>query len=96
MTKWFDTNYHYVVPEIAAPVEAFAPLPWREPLATPTSTWPILGPYSLVKLSKLADGLDPVDDRGPGGRRTVGLGREQQASIRTSACSSTSRASAWR
>ena len=21
MTKWFDTNYHYVVPEIAAPVD---------------------------------------------------------------------------
>ena len=20
MTKWFDTNYHYVVPEITAPV----------------------------------------------------------------------------
>ena len=32
MTKWFDTNYHYVVPEISAPVTAFRPLPWREPM----------------------------------------------------------------
>ena len=32
MTKWFDTNYHYVVPEITAPVTAFRPLPWREPM----------------------------------------------------------------
>ena len=30
MTKWFDTNYHYVVPEISAPVDALRPLPWRE------------------------------------------------------------------
>jgi 5-methyltetrahydropteroyltriglutamate--homocysteine methyltransferase len=52
MTKWFDTNYHYVVPEIEAPPEMFTPLPWREPL--PGSTWVVLGPYSLVKLCKPA------------------------------------------
>jgi 5-methyltetrahydropteroyltriglutamate--homocysteine methyltransferase len=61
MTKWFDTNYHYVVPEIASAPTAFSPLPWRAPNAAPEVTWPVLGPYSLVKLSKLADGLDPVE-----------------------------------
>ena len=59
MTKWFDTNYHYVVPEIAAAPTELRPLPWREPIAD--THWTILGPYSLVKLSKLADGLDPVE-----------------------------------
>lgn len=56
MTKWFDTNYHYVVPEISAPVETLRPLPWREPV-DPSAAWAILGPYSLVKLSKL-DGVE--------------------------------------
>jgi 5-methyltetrahydropteroyltriglutamate--homocysteine methyltransferase len=57
MTKWFDTNYHYVVPELERPVERLTPLPWREPLGD-GSTWAVVGPYSLAKLSKLADGLD--------------------------------------
>ncbi len=52
MTKWFDTNYHYVVPEISDLPVGFDPLPWREPFDD--STWVILGPYSLTKLSKLA------------------------------------------
>ena len=59
MTKWFDTNYHYVVPEITAPVAAFQPLPWREPMDD-GATWVVIGPYTLVRLSRLADGLDPV------------------------------------
>ena len=57
MTKWFDTNYHYVVPEITDLPEGFDPLPWRDPLDD--STWVILGPYSLTKLSKLA--CDPEE-----------------------------------
>jgi len=61
MTKWFDTNYHYVVPEIAATVERLQPLPWREPTAAEDTIWPILGPYSLVKLSKLVPGLHAAD-----------------------------------
>ena len=61
MTKWFDTNYHYVVPEIAAAPTTLKPLPWREPIGDADVTWPILGPYSLVKLSKLADGVDAED-----------------------------------
>jgi 5-methyltetrahydropteroyltriglutamate--homocysteine methyltransferase len=59
MTKWFDTNYHYVVPEITAAPTTLTPLPWREPVDD--AVWPVLGPFSLVKLSKLADGLDPVE-----------------------------------
>ncbi len=58
MTKWFDTNYHYVVPEIAASIDRLQPLPWREPADAADSIWPILGPYSLVKLSKLDARLD--------------------------------------
>src|SRR5918996_4646778 len=56
MTKWFDTNYHYVVPEIAERVERFRPLPWREPTGEPGTTWSVVGPYSLVRMSRLADG----------------------------------------
>jgi 5-methyltetrahydropteroyltriglutamate--homocysteine methyltransferase len=61
MTKWFDTNYHYVVPEIDGPLRPLRPLPWREPIAGDGLTWAILGPYSLVKLSKLGPDVDAVD-----------------------------------
>lgn len=58
MTKWFDTNYHYVVPEIQGPVGAFRSLPWRRPTHEEDVTWPVLGPYSLLKLSSVAAGVD--------------------------------------
>jgi 5-methyltetrahydropteroyltriglutamate--homocysteine methyltransferase len=61
MTKWFDTNYHYVVPEIEGPIDTLRPLPWREPVREDGVTWAILGPYSLVKLSKVGSGLEPVE-----------------------------------
>jgi 5-methyltetrahydropteroyltriglutamate--homocysteine methyltransferase len=61
MTKWFDTNYHYVVPEIAGSVDRLQPLAWRAPTDAADTIWPILGPYSLVKLSKLVPGLDATD-----------------------------------
>ena len=61
MTKWFDTNYHFVVPEITAPVERLQPLPWRAPTGANDVIWPILGPYSLTKLSKVADDLRGTD-----------------------------------
>jgi 5-methyltetrahydropteroyltriglutamate--homocysteine methyltransferase len=61
MTKWFDTNYHYVVPEITELPAELTPLPWRAPLGEDDVTWPVLGPYSLAKLSKIAAGLDPVE-----------------------------------
>ena len=55
MTKWFDTNYHYVVPEVDRLPERLVPLPWREPLPDADAVWPILGPYSLARLSKLSE-----------------------------------------
>jgi 5-methyltetrahydropteroyltriglutamate--homocysteine methyltransferase len=58
MTKWFDTNYHYVVPELTQPIERFTPLPWRQPLGEPDTTWSVIGPYSLVSMSHLAPGID--------------------------------------
>jgi 5-methyltetrahydropteroyltriglutamate--homocysteine methyltransferase len=78
MTKWFDTNYHYVVPEIERPIEALTPLPWRTPHGD-GSTWAILGPYSLVKLSKLAPGLDPTFLARAAGRALWTWARQQIA-----------------
>jgi 5-methyltetrahydropteroyltriglutamate--homocysteine methyltransferase len=59
MTKWFDTNYHYVVPELDALPERLSPMPWREPLDE-DHVWPILGPYSFVRLSRHGS-LDPIE-----------------------------------
>jgi 5-methyltetrahydropteroyltriglutamate--homocysteine methyltransferase len=67
MTKWFDTNYHYMVPEFvrgqafeltrAAPVENFL-----EARALGLRTRPVLlGPVTYLKLGKSRDGdLDPL------------------------------------
>jgi 5-methyltetrahydropteroyltriglutamate--homocysteine methyltransferase len=67
MTKWFDTNYHYLVPLLSGgqrftltanrPLEQF-----REAAAIPIRTRPVLlGPVSFLRLSKPADGSDPLD-----------------------------------
>jgi 5-methyltetrahydropteroyltriglutamate--homocysteine methyltransferase len=75
MTKWFDTNYHYLVPEIG-PATRFRlagdkPLAeYREAKALGIETRPVLlGPVSLLLLSKPADDapdgfrlLDRLDD----------------------------------
>ncbi|WP_434031823.1 5-methyltetrahydropteroyltriglutamate--homocysteine S-methyltransferase [[Pseudomonas] boreopolis] len=64
MTKWFDTNYHYLVPELHAgqafrlrgdkPVAEF-----REALALGIRTRPVLpGPVTFLWLSKTVDGSD--------------------------------------
>ncbi|MFN2483550.1 MAG: hypothetical protein ABR509_01250 [Candidatus Limnocylindria bacterium] len=58
MTKWFDTNYHYVVPEIDRLPARFAPPPWRDPVDGDETTWAVLGTYTLIKLSKIGAGLD--------------------------------------
>ncbi len=55
MTKWFDTNYHYVVPEIERLPDRLVSLPWREPLPDADAVWPILGPYSFARLSRHHD-----------------------------------------
>jgi 5-methyltetrahydropteroyltriglutamate--homocysteine methyltransferase len=57
MTKWFDTNYHYVVPELERLPDQLSPMPWRDPVEEDDVVWPILGPYSFVRLSR-HPGLD--------------------------------------
>jgi 5-methyltetrahydropteroyltriglutamate--homocysteine methyltransferase len=66
MTKWFDTNYHYLVPELTAdqrfrlaalkPVEEFL-----EAKALGIQTRPtLLGPVTFLRLSKGAGGAVPT------------------------------------
>jgi 5-methyltetrahydropteroyltriglutamate--homocysteine methyltransferase len=65
MTKWFDTNYHYLVPRLTAD-QRFS-LTENRPLAQfreaqPIRTRPVLlGPVSFLMLSKSTDGSDPLD-----------------------------------
>ncbi|MDA3648080.1 5-methyltetrahydropteroyltriglutamate--homocysteine S-methyltransferase [Saccharopolyspora indica] len=71
MTKWFDTNYHYLVPEIGpdtefsladrTPVEQY-----REALEAGVTTRPVLvGPLTFLLLAKSAEGapetFQPLD-----------------------------------
>jgi len=65
LTKWFDTNYHYLVPELS-PHQAFhftwdkAVRETREAIAAGFRAKPvIIGPVTFLALSKLEDG-DPL------------------------------------
>ncbi|MGH7572230.1 MAG: 5-methyltetrahydropteroyltriglutamate--homocysteine S-methyltransferase [Gemmatimonadota bacterium] len=67
MTKWFDTNYHYIVPELRAGqdfrVASSKPFDeFEEARAAGTSTRPVLlGPVSFLLLGKPAEaGFDPL------------------------------------
>jgi 5-methyltetrahydropteroyltriglutamate--homocysteine methyltransferase len=67
MTKWFDTNYHYLVPKLIAGQD-FALTGNRlldaylEARALGIETRPVLlGPVSFLLLSKTTDGSDPLD-----------------------------------
>lgn len=67
MTKWFDTNYHYLVPRLSRATR-FRLLHnrWaeavREGLAHGTRTRPVLlGPVSFLLLGKTDDGTHPLD-----------------------------------
>ena len=67
MTKWFDSNYHYLVPLLSA-AQRFTltvnkPLvQFQEALAQAIRTRPvILGPVSFLMLAKSTDGSDPLD-----------------------------------
>jgi 5-methyltetrahydropteroyltriglutamate--homocysteine methyltransferase len=66
MTKWFDTNYHYLVPELtqdqAFTLHADKPLSeYREARALGIETRPVLlGPVSFLRLSKAIDGSDTL------------------------------------
>jgi 5-methyltetrahydropteroyltriglutamate--homocysteine methyltransferase len=67
MTKWFDTNYHYMVPRVSeATRPRLAENRWAaaltEGLEHGTRTRPVLlGPVSLLLLSKAEDGTRPLD-----------------------------------
>src|SRR3546814_7746736 len=58
MTKWFDTNYHYIVPELAAGQKlALGRLSvldaWREARAQGFATRPVfVGPVTWLSLAK--------------------------------------------
>jgi 5-methyltetrahydropteroyltriglutamate--homocysteine methyltransferase len=67
MTKWFDTNYHYLVPRLSR-AQQFTltenrPLAqFREARALAIRTRPVLlGPVSFLLLAKSDDGSDPLD-----------------------------------
>lgn len=66
MTKWFDTNYHYLVPEFSPDQEfrlvSTKPLDeFNEAKALGIHTRPMLvGPVSFLKLGKRTDGGDPL------------------------------------
>ncbi|MET0936082.1 MAG: 5-methyltetrahydropteroyltriglutamate--homocysteine S-methyltransferase [Luteibacter sp.] len=66
MTKWFDTNYHYIVPELEAG-QRFATrsdkvvAEYREAVAAGHVARPVLlGPVSFLRLAKTVDGSDPI------------------------------------
>ena len=62
MTKWFDTNYHYLVPELAADQEfryssKATAAQVREALALGIATRPVvIGPLTFLRLAKRTDG----------------------------------------
>ena len=64
MTKWFDTNYHYIVPELTAD-SSFALSTtkavdeFKEAKFLGITTRPVLiGPVTFMKLAKMRDGAD--------------------------------------
>ncbi|MEB3370364.1 5-methyltetrahydropteroyltriglutamate--homocysteine S-methyltransferase [Saccharopolyspora mangrovi] len=68
MTKWFDTNYHYLVPEIGPETrfslaDRTAVEQFREARELGVETRPVLvGPLTFLLLSKPAEeGFDPLD-----------------------------------
>lgn len=67
MTKWFDTNYHYLVPEWSDDL-TFAPdstkvlAEFVEARNLGITTRPVLiGPVTLLLLGKAVDGVNPLD-----------------------------------
>ena len=67
MTKWFDTNYHYLVPEWSADLR-FTPdttkllAEFNEAKALGIATRPVLiGPITLLLLGKTVDGTHPIE-----------------------------------
>ena len=64
MTKWFDTNYHYIVPELAAgtgfALSTTKPLDeYEEAKFLGVATRPVLiGPVTFLALARMTDGSD--------------------------------------
>jgi len=64
MTKWFDTNYHYIVPELTADTSfglstTKAVDEFKEAKFLGITTRPVLiGPVTFLKLAKMRDGAD--------------------------------------
>ncbi len=64
MTKWFDTNYHYIVPELSADTKfalstSKAIDDYNEAKALGIETRPVLlGPVSFLRLAKMRDDSD--------------------------------------
>ena len=64
MTKWFDTNYHYIVPELGADTQfasggAKALDEYNEATFLGITTRPVLiGPVTFLKLARMRDGSD--------------------------------------
>ena len=64
MTKWFDTNYHYIVPELDAgtqfmPSSSKALEEYNEAKFLDIATRPVLiGPVTFLKLARICDGSD--------------------------------------
>jgi 5-methyltetrahydropteroyltriglutamate--homocysteine methyltransferase len=64
MTKWFDTNYHYIVPELSADTRfalgtTKALDEYNEAKSLGIDTRPVLlGPVSFLRLAKMRDGSD--------------------------------------
>ena len=67
MTKWFDTNYHYLVPELSADtrfiLDDTALLnDIQDQLTRGVNARPVLiGPLTYLSLSRTTDGSDPLD-----------------------------------
>ncbi len=61
MTKWFDTNYHYIVPEIGNKIELsdnflLKEVKWAKKRISVAKIKPVLiGPYTFVRLAKIKD-----------------------------------------
>ncbi|WP_293778020.1 5-methyltetrahydropteroyltriglutamate--homocysteine S-methyltransferase [uncultured Oxalicibacterium sp.] len=68
MTKWFDTNYHYLVPEFTADVRFDGGVDWlfeenAEAVAAGHKTKVVLvGPLSLLYLGKIKSGVESKFD----------------------------------
>ena len=64
MTKWFDTNYHYIVPELSADTEfslstTKAVDEYKEAAFLGVATRPVLvGPVTFLTIAKMRDGSD--------------------------------------